>query len=288
MYDVLCYGAISLDVSGLLKKHAQYGGQAEAIDYVLSPGGDAALVALTLSGLGWKAALAGGPVGADPLGDYLRGVLAGAGVDLYVESRGKTSIAAIAIDPSGSRSTLTYHENTPFELIPVPGEAIGRSRFLYADGCYGPNSAAAGRAARTAGVPSALNLDSPAMEYTGLFDTVIASEGVSRLIAADPATAAEGICSRGAKLAIVTLGARGCVACDGGLTAVPAYRVSAVDTTGAGAAFAAGLVHAQLSGCSLAESLRIASAAGAYKCLVRGSYRRFSMEELNIFLESAK
>ena len=285
MYDVLCYGAISLDISGRVSQ-PWHGGQAGATDYALSPGGDAALVALTLAGLGLTVALAGGPVGDDPMGDYLTGIFRSEGVRLYDSAPGKTSVTAVAVDPSGGRSSITFHEDTPLAELPAPVERVARARHLYTCGCYGPNSAAMGAAAREHGVPSVLNLDVPALDAIGLFDTVIASADMARRLSADPLAAAELIRTRGAGLAVVTLGAEGCIGSNAGLLTVPAYPVEAVDTTGAGAAFVAGFIYARLQDFNVLDSLRLATAAGAYKCMVRGSYRRFSAKELFNFIGS--
>jgi sugar/nucleoside kinase (ribokinase family) len=283
-YDVFCYGAISLDISGRVEGPWSAGMQSSAVDYMLSPGGDASLVALTLAGLGMKVALAGGPVGNDPQGDYLRSVFAAAGVDLYVVGQGKTSITAVAVTPSGERSSITYHENTPSEQIPVPVDLVPLARYVYVDGCYGANVAVAGAAAKEAGVPALLNLYWPELDTAGLFDVVVASEHVASRISGDPLAAAETIRVKGAGLSIVTLGHRGCICSNNGLLTVPAYKVDAVDTTGAGAAFTAGFIYARLQSFNVLDSLRIASAAGAYKCLARGSYRQFSVKELFEFI----
>ena len=60
---------------------------------------------------------------------------------------------------------------------------------------------------------------------------------------------------------------------------VSAYKVKAVDTTGAGAAFAAGFIYSRLAGKPLKACIEFASACGAYKTLHRGSYRIFSKKE---------
>jgi len=287
-YDVFCYGAISLDISGRVEAPWSAGMQSAAVDYILSPGGDAALVALTLAGLGLKVALAGGPIGNDPAGDYLRGIFVAAGVDLYDSGAGKTSITAIAVSPSGDRSSITYHEDMPEEEMPVPVDMIPRARYLYVDGCYSNNSAVAGAAARESGVPALLNLYGHELDMAGLFDVVIANEDVAGQISDDLLAAAEAIRVRGAGLAIVTMGEKGCISSDGGLLTVPAFRIDAVDTTGAGAAFAAGFIYARLKGFNVLDSLRIASAAGAYKCMARGSYRQFDAKELFDFIGSVE
>lgn len=286
MYDVLCYGAISLDISGRVDRPWHGGSQASATDYILSPGGDAALVALTLAGLGLKVALAGGPVGDDPMGAYLKGIFRSGGVHLHDSRPGKTSVSAVAVSRSGERSSITYHEDTPVEQIPVPADLVPRTGYLYACGIYGQNSAVLGAAAREHGVPSLLNLETPALEIIGLFDTVIANANMAGQLSDDPLAAAEMIRTRGAGLAIVTLGEKGCISSNAGLLTVPACPVEVVDTTGAGAAFAAGFIYARLKDFNVLDSLRIASAAGAYKCMVRGSYRQFSEKELFTFIGS--
>jgi sugar/nucleoside kinase (ribokinase family) len=286
LYDVLCYGAISLDISGRVDQPWHGGSQVSATDYLLSPGGDAALVALTLAGLGLKVALAGGPVGDDSMGEYLKGVFRSGGVHLHDSRPGKTSVSAVAVSRSGERSSITYHEDTPFGQIPVPADLVPRSGYLYACGIYAPNSAVLGAAAREHGVPSLLNLEATALATIGLFDTVIANADIASRLSADPLAAAEMIRTKGAGLAIVTLGEKGCISSNAGLLTVPAYPVGAVDTTGAGAAFAAGFIYARLKEFNVLDSLRIASAAGAYKCMVRGSYRRFSAKELFNFINS--
>lgn len=280
MYDIVCYGSISLDISGKLESPLKPGTQISTMDYLMSPGGDAALVALILAGLGWKVALCGNPVANDPAGHYLRSIFEEAGVSLYAEGPGKTSMTAITVDPDGSRSSITYHDNIPEDILPVPADLIKGSRFLYADGCYGLNSAAAAMIAKENDVPSLLSFDVPSLANVKLFDVVVASEAVSSTFVSDPEEAAKYMYTQGPSVSIVTMGDRGSVYYDGRIHRVPANRICQVDSTGAGAAFMAGLIHGCMSGMSLEGSVRIASLCGALKATVRGSYRRITREEL--------
>ena len=67
-----------------------------------------------------------------------------------------------------------------------------------------------------------------------------------------------------AGMAVVKLGSRGAMAARGGeVQFAPAYRVTAVDTTGAGDSFNAGFVYGYLSGMDLLGSLRCGNACGA-------------------------
>lgn len=285
MYDVVCYGAISMDISGRLTSQWAKGQQADATDYQISPGGDATLVALSLASMGLKTALCGGPIGNDPMGDYLRNILTSNGVEIAAVEAGKTSLSFVIVSDCGQRSSVTFHEGTPIDSIPVPVDIIARSKYLYVDGCYGNNSAIAGNVARASGIPSLLNLDTESIKHAGIFNTVISSEDTARQISIDPAEAAHILHTMNNGTAIITLGEKGCI-CDAGQTIyMPACHIKAIDTTGAGAAFAAGFIYSQLRGDTIMESLRIANASGAYKSLVRGSYRSLRKNDLDIFME---
>ncbi|WP_231845182.1 carbohydrate kinase family protein [Methanocella paludicola] len=278
VYDVFCYGAISLDISGRLERQQYEHEQATAIDYRMSVGGDAALAALTLSSLGMRVGLAGSPIGDDPMGDYVLWSLEKEGVKALVQKVGKTALTAIVLDRL-KRSTITFHDNTPEDEIPIPDD-FKSSKYVYVDGCFGRNGAIIAKAARAAGIPAQLNLDVPSIRNIGLFDVVIAGEEISKLISDDPVEAARKIYEANNGLAIVTLGEMGCICCDGAIVSVPAFDTEAVDTTGAGAAFAAGFMYARLRGMSLEECLEFASAAGALKVTARGSYRKTSAAEV--------
>ena len=76
--------------------------------------------------------------------------------------------------------------------------------------------------------------------------------------------AAEYFYKKGVKKVIITLGSRGVfVSSDGNEEIIPAFKVNAVDTTGAGDAFNGGLLCALAEGKSLEEAARFANALAA-------------------------
>lgn len=86
----------------------------------------------------------------------------------------------------------------------------------------------------------------------------------------DPGALAERLLSAGARSAVITLGARGCVLAEAGaaggpnrVASLPAHRVPVVDTTGAGDAFVGALACELARGAGLAEAARFATAASA-------------------------
>jgi sugar/nucleoside kinase (ribokinase family) len=79
-----------------------------------------------------------------------------------------------------------------------------------------------------------------------------------------PQAAAHALRALGAKSVIVKMGAQGCwLECQDFSGQIPALQVEVVDTTGAGDAFAAGLIQAILDGKTLEEACRAGNASGA-------------------------
>jgi sugar/nucleoside kinase (ribokinase family) len=76
----------------------------------------------------------------------------------------------------------------------------------------------------------------------------------------------------GGKMAVIKMGAAGCIAASGGeVCRCPAFPVQVVDVTSAGDIFDAGLLYGFLNGWSLAEAIRFASACGALAVARAGS-----------------
>lgn len=88
----------------------------------------------------------------------------------------------------------------------------------------------------------------------------------------DPRRAAAELQARGANTVIIKLGADGCYALGPGFNGqVPADTVEVVDTTGAGDAFAAGLIAALASGANLEQACAAGNRAGGRICTQLGA-----------------
>ena len=99
--------------------------------------------------------------------------------------------------------------------------------------------------------------------------------------------AADWFFARGVKKVLITLGERGVYIAEKERREIlPAYRVKAVDTTGAGDAFNGGLVAALAEGKDLWESARFANALAALSVQRLGTTPAMpSREEIDKFLE---
>jgi len=84
----------------------------------------------------------------------------------------------------------------------------------------------------------------------------------------------------------VTLGPRGCLARhQGAFYLQNAFRVDAVDTTGAGDTFCGTLVAALSQGADMAQALRQASAAAALACTQAGAQSSIPLaQEVAVFM----
>jgi ribokinase len=154
----------------------------------------------------------------------------------------------------------------------------------------------AARVARAAGALVLLNpapaqsLD-PSLMHT--VDVLVANEievaALSGMGApVEPASAARLLVGAGIQSVVVTLGSRGAVlVTNDGETDVPAFRVGAVDTTGAGDCFVGALAHALDAGRPLEAAIRFATGAAALSVQRRGAQPSMPTKaEIDAFLTS--
>jgi len=89
------------------------------------------------------------------------------------------------------------------------------------------------------------------------------------------------------KIVALTYGDAGCELFDASSTCrVEGLPVQAIDTTGAGDAFAAGLVHKLLRRAPLREIAEFANVLGAFLCTQKGATPAFQLQDIDAFRES--
>lgn len=229
-------------------------------------------------------------VGTDDWGTYYRDDLERAGVSTSAISHhpGATGQCLVFVTPDADRTMNTFL-GVSSSLGPeqVEADVVQRSSYVYLEGYL--LSADSGfqacrqaqTMARAGGTHIALTLSDPTIvELFGeRFSDLIAS-GVDLLFCnEDEARALTGSADRdGAATAIADMVPAACVTCgaDGAIVAergtrarVPGFAVDAVDTTGAGDAFAGGVLYGVTHGLSLAEAASLGGYAAAH---VVGSY----------------
>jgi sugar/nucleoside kinase (ribokinase family) len=235
-------------------------------------GGSAANAAAWLAEAGAEPVLIG-CVGDDERGRHAQGELRRAGVDarLAVDPDLPTGTCVVLVGPDAERTMVPdagandalKEEDLPEELIAAGGHLHVAGYALLREGSRPAARAAIGRAVR-AGTSVSVDPSSSALLSAQFLDW---AEGAGLLLPnvpeahaltgeSDPERAARALAERLDEV-VVTLGADGALWTDGNeVIRVPAVPVEAVqDSTGAGDAFAAGLLAARLAGAEVAEAL---------------------------------
>jgi len=230
-------------------------------DTVLSPGGKGANTAVAAGKLGAAVALLGA-VGADSYGQLLRNSLSDAGVDTqFVRTVERpTGIAYITVTPDGENSILVSPgANSALSPADVTDEVLDGVRVLVASlEVPLPTVEHAVARARERGIRVLLNL-SPAAEVSpetlAALDVLLVNEHEAAYLLGTPDADPRTLLDLGPRAAVVTLGAKGALVIEVDKSAsVESPRVEAVDTTGAGDAFAGALAAALADGSSLVEA----------------------------------
>jgi sulfofructose kinase len=194
------------------------------------------------------------------------------------------------VDQSTGERTVLWQRDKRVALGPddLKREWIVNARALLVDGHDTEAAALAAQWARSAGIPVTADLDNLYRGVEALLenvDFVVSSKDFPERLNGekDLLKALRNIKNRFKnKIVAATLGREGVVAWDGlNFHYFPAYRVSAVDTTGAGDIFHAAFVYAQLAGWKLEEQLSFSCAAAALNCTDTGARGHIaSVEEI--------
>ena len=283
VFDVVGIGASCIDHICRLPEFPEAGGARSKIRLISESracGGQMATALATCQSFGLRSKYVGA-VGQDEDGECICQELRGRGIDTSDIARRAnlpTATATILIDDSGDRLVL-WHRNPAISFDPamLPQEALSTARLVHVDDVDEPAAIEAARIARRAGIPVTCDLDHVTArtgEFLSLMSMPIFAEHVPQQLTGetDPERALRALRHRHAGLLVVTLGADGAAALDGeSFHHVPAFSVSAVDTTGAGDVFRGGLIYATLLGMAVGDSLRFANAAAAVSCLALGA-----------------
>jgi fructokinase len=301
MSDVVCFGEVLIDFVPTVTPTTLI----DAPAFKKAPGGAPANVAVGLARLGVSSAFMG-KVGDDAFGRFLVNTLAEAGVDVgpvRFSSEARTALAFVSLRSDGEREFMFYrHPSADMLFAPAEVDAgvIRNAKLLH----YGtislisePSRSATLHAIELAKDAGCIVSCDPNLRLALWPDRAAARDGLLRAIAHaqvvklsddelrfltgsdDPAAAREQLWHDRLKLLVVTLGSAGCVYFTAGFEGVVVgFGVEAVDATGAGDGFVAGLLQGLLADQSdLEEEARVraicrtANAVGALTTTERGA-----------------
>jgi ribokinase len=246
-------GSISADMLGYAPRLPGPGESVLGDRFLLAPGGKGANVAVAAARLGAHVRFFGSR-GDDQFGEFIGAALAGEGVDvssLAVVTGVHSGIALIAVDAQGENQILALPGANRLATAPLPcGAAVWFCPGEIPSVAHEGTLAAARADGATAVVnPSPPNAIDPVL--VAQFDIAIVNETELEVFAGHlPARV------------VLTRGARGAVLLPEGteLAAVPAH---AIDTTGAGDAFAGGLCAGLAAGAPLEAAVQLALVTAA-------------------------
>jgi ribokinase len=276
-YDLLVVGSANADLVIGVERRPAAGETVLGSDLAVHPGGKGANQAVAAARLGARTALLA-RVGDDAHGRLLLDAQRAAGVDTtgVLVGGAPTGVALITVDPSGDNSIVVSPganaRLTPEDVRAAAG-LVAASRVVSAQLEVPLETVAEAVRHLAPGSRFVLNPSPPRplpQELLEACDPLIVNEHEAKVIlggaeaGGTPEDWARALLARGPRSVVVTLGAEGAlVASAEGLARVPSVKVDAVDTTGAGDAFAAALAWRLGAAADLAEAAAYAARVGA-------------------------
>ncbi len=275
---ILCTGIAVQDILMRVERFPAPGSKIPASDFIVTGGGCAANAAVAIARLGGRAAFTGPLGGANDLvSNRILADLVAEGVDCagVVRVTGATaSVSLILIDATGEKTIATRRgENLAAALPQNPAALVASADAVLADNRFPEFVAPICRAARAKNIPAVIDFD----KATEANDPLLAS-GTHVIASAEALRGTTGLGDVAAALAQLGERLPGFVAVTDGANGVfwfearklrhmPAFKIEAVDSLGAGDTFHGAFTLALLEGRAMSDVMRFASAAAAVKCL---------------------
>jgi sugar/nucleoside kinase (ribokinase family) len=282
--DVLAFGENSLDFVGVGPRVPEGADKISLSSFAQLVGGQAATAAVGCARQGWRARYAGS-FGDDDAGARVRKTLSSEGVDVLAVTRAGigSRVAMILVDEAtGARSVFEYrHPRLQLARADIDTALVSGARVVMLDATHPDASIALAEAAQAARVPIVIDIDRAipdARRLMSLAPVLVVPEAFASSWTGHthPEDAIDALAREfDAPVTVVTLGAGGSLANVGGRAVrTPAFPVQALDTTGAGDAFRAGLVCGWLGLGTSADAAAIlahANATAALNCTAPGA-----------------
>lgn len=292
-FDVVGIGQACIDYVGKVERYPEVEGRVELEEPITLSGGPAATALTVLARYGLRVTFVG-KVGDDDIGRKVTQDLKGEGIDisyLTVEKNKKTQFSFIPVERQSGRRTVFWSRGsiTPLKPKEIKKGIITHSRAIHFDDLYTEATAEAARIAKRSNVTVSMDAGSyegKIDELKGRVDLFIASLDFLKEYSGErnPRKGINKLKDFRATVTTVTLGDKGSLTIyDNRLIEIPAYRVEAVDTTGAGDVFHGAFLYGWLQNWEVEHILKFASAAAAVNCLGLGARGGISNSPEEVF-----
>jgi ribokinase len=296
-YDLVTVGHALVDIRIVVDRFPAPDEEAVVLSQTWGAGGSAVNTAIDGSRLGLRTAVIA-KIGFDSFGRIIVDELLREGVDisgLRVSSTGRTGFTIVVIDRDGNIVMYGF-KGVAEELDPseVDNEIISTARYVHIASLRLDTSLKVAEIARKASAkiswdPGRVLAKKGLKELEKMIKSVdivlvnkVEASSITGLDIDKYRESAKILKDLGPELVVVKLGSRGVYAFGDGVDEeVPAVKVDrVVDTTGAGDAFAAGLIAGILRGYSLRKALLYANAVAALKITKLGSHEAPTHKEV--------
>lgn len=310
--DVVCMGILVADIlTSPIDRLPEPGQLASADEIFLSGGGHAHNTSISLTRLGAKVGVMG-KVGSDPFGNFLMEDLKKEGVDtskITVSDRSETSKTIVILTLYEDRRFIyTAGANADFGIEDIDYEYLKQAKILYVGG-YGvlpkldeDSLVEVLKFAKENDIVTLLDVVIPhtesnwinkckkALRFTDFF---LPNSDEAKLITGktEPREQAKQLLKYNPEITvIITMGENGSLLrTKDKIIRASSYKIKAVDTTGGGDAFSAGLIFGVMNNWNLTETLKLASAMGASAVRKIGTTPGvFTREEATSFIQNNK
>lgn len=279
VYDCVGLGLCVADYQCLLDHYPAADEKTVAVKHIHQGGAPVVTALVSLGIWGRKTAMIG-MAGDDDDGRFITSEMESYGVDasrVILSKRAETKKAFVWIDASkGSRAVVLCGDRSlPLPALSASEKALPRCRVFHTDGRETAVAIKAMRLVRKRGGQTVIDAGSPRERMDELFslsDHFVASHSFMRKFfgaGIKPENALEKILERGLKVALITLGEKGCIgATEDGMFRLPGFSRKGfiVDTTGAGDVFHGGYIQGLLNGLPPERCAEFANAAAFLSC----------------------
>ncbi len=277
MIDVLCVGHAAYDLTMSVDNHPQADEKLQANSMQSCGGGPAANAAVQVARLGGTSSFCG-YLGNDLYGDAHVAELTAEGVDLSRLVRGPfpSSISQVLAKPDGCRSLVNFKGNTPWLAADAVDISTLTPKVILFDGHEPLVSEKIMDWADERGIPAVLDAGSLHRGTEALamrVDYLVASAKFARqFCGSDEMQVCLEMLADKRDGVVITTGDQGLLWAKGGVMgSLAAFKLDAVDSTGAGDAFHGAFALGIAQGMDWTALLRFASAAGALTCMKLGA-----------------
>jgi ribokinase len=277
-FDVVGLGYCAVDYLCVVPRYPGLDEKIRILDFLQQGGGITATAMATVGRLGGRARFIG-KVGDDPNGQFTLMELRRDNVDVdavVIQPGAKSQYSFIVVDkPTGKRTIFWSASNISLSPSEIRREDVLAGKVLHVDVHHARAAILAASWANMEGVPVVWDAGSAhegSDELAQHTDYLIASELFAEqfLGERDPERAAV-LLAKGRKLGAVTLGENGCwYATADGVSHQPAFKVDAVDTTGAGDVFHGAFSFGLSKDWPIREIIEFSTAVAAIKCTKLG------------------